>query len=310
MKAFDNQALSDLISQSTRHPDGCQYYPHVAISTDTLLSGVHFPEQTTAAAIAHKSMAVNLSDLAAMGAMPQSWTLGLVLPDWDESWLIDFCSGLSGLLDRWPMQLQACDVCKGPLSVNIQVQGGLPRGQALRRDRAKPGDLIFVSGTPGDAGFALACHFDQLPYPQNAQDYLQHRLEYPEPRVELGLALLPIANAAIDISDGLAADLQHILDESHVGAKIALEELPASLALSALSADKQLRFQLAGGDDYELCFTLAPELQDMLRQTLSQISVNCTCIGEITQDLQLEFMQNGHKTDLSVQGYQHFSLQE
>jgi len=310
LKAFDNQALSDLISQSTRRPDGYHHYPHVAISTDTLLSGVHFPEQTTAAAIAHKSLAVNLSDLAAMGAMPQSWTLGLVLPEWDENWLIEFCSGLRGLLDRWPMQLQACDVCKGPLSVNIQVQGGLPQGQGLRRDQAKPGDLIFVSGTPGDAGFALACHFNQLQYPQHKQDYLQHRLDFPEPRVELGLALLPIANAAIDISDGLAADLQHILDGSHVGARIALEKLPVSLALSTLSVDRQCQFQLAGGDDYELCFTIAPEMQDMLCQTLSQISVNCTCIGEITQDKKLEFMQNGHKTDLSVQGYQHFSSQE
>jgi len=278
----------------------------MAISTDSLLAGVHFPEQTPAAAIAHKSLAVNLSDLAAMGAMPQSWTLGLVLPEWDLSWLAEFRSGLNQLLLQWPMQLQSCAVCEGPLSVNIQVQGGLPQGQALRRSQARPGDLIFVSGTPGDAGFALACFFERESYPENEEHYLCRRLAYPQPRVELGLALLELANAAIDISDGLAADLQHILDESQVGAAIELDKLPVSSAMSTLSADKRVRFQLAGGDDYELCFTISPDQLERLNQIMSLLSIRCSCIGEITQDNKLEFMQNGQQQDLFVQGYQHF----
>jgi thiamine-monophosphate kinase len=266
----------------------------IIITTDTLVENIHFSDTTSAFDIGYKALAVNLSDLAAMGATPAWITLALTLPTADESWLKNFSSGVLTLATRYNVQLVGGDTTRGPLSITIQAIGFTPDQQALRRDTAKPGDLIYVTHTIGDAAAALYLLKNNKIVPEA----LLTRLNRPEPRIAIGEELRTIATAAIDISDGLAADLNHILEQSRVGAKIYVDQIPLSETLrTTVTKDEAIAFALTGGDDYELCFTAPKEKNITLY----------TCIGEITETFGLDLRYtNGEKYNQSIIGYQHF----
>ncbi|MCJ0825674.1 thiamine-phosphate kinase [Luteimonas sp. 50] len=233
----------------------------LAVATDTLNADVHFPAGTAAADIGWKALAVNLSDLAAMGARPAWATLSLSLPHADGDWLEGFLDGFLALAERHGVALVGGDTTRGPLSICATVHGLVAVDQALRRDGARAGDDIWVSGTLGDAAAALA----QWRAGGAAEPALRARLDRPTPRIELGLALPGIAHAAIDLSDGLLADLGHVCVASRVGAEIELQALPASPALAArFDASARAGLQACGGDDYELCFTAPASRRDAI----------------------------------------------
>ncbi|EKD72449.1 MAG: hypothetical protein ACD_45C00675G0013 [uncultured bacterium] len=273
----------------------------LVITTDTLVGGIHFLANTLPFVIGFKSLAVNLSDLAAMGATPAWVTLALTLPEADEAWLSDFTRGFFDLATKYKIQLIGGDLTHGPLSVTVQAHGLVPPQQAIQRNGAKAGDLIYVTGTVGDAALALAFLQKKIMVPTKYQEELQQKLNQPTPRIEIGEQLRTAASAAIDISDGLLADLKHILTRSGVGARINVNNLPLSTALRAATTHEQaLAFALTGGDDYELCFTVP-------RAKKNRVPENCTCIGEITasSDLDLRFA-DGTTYNLNVEGYTHF----
>lgn len=282
---------------------------HLAISTDMLVAGRHFFPDVSPITLGHKALAVNLSDLAAMGAEPRAFTLALSLPEADSTWLAPLAEGMLALADQHQCELVGGDTTRGPLNLCITVFGDVPIHQALRRDAAQIGDDIWVSGTLGDARLVLG-HFLQewhLSHEQLAQT--RPRLERPEPRVMLGMALRGVAHAAIDLSDGLLGDLNHILERSQVGAQLEIDALPCSPTLAQHPLSLRHRCQMAGGDDYELCFT-APEHQ---RQTLAalakRLSLPLTRIGRITPEPGLQVRtQQGHVLDCQQwQSFNHFS---
>jgi thiamine-monophosphate kinase len=256
----------------------------LAISTDMLVEGRHFFADVDPATLGHKALAVNLSDLAAMGAEPRAFTLALALPDADvarERWLAAFSDGMFALAERFGCELIGGDTTAGPLNICITVFGEVPGDQALRRDAARPGDDVWVSGVLGDARLALGALRGEwridavdLPAPRRA-------LDAPEPRVALGLALRWIAHAALDLSDGLAGDLAHILERSSVAARIDVDALPRSVALRKQPLDVQRRCAIEGGDDYELCFTAPAARRDELHALATRIGVPLARIGTI-----------------------------
>lgn len=273
----------------------------LAAAMDTMVAGRHFPPETTPYDIAYKALAVNLSDLAAMGAEPAWLTLALTMPESDSAWLQQFSDGLSSLAKRYDMQLIGGDTTCGPLTVTIQAHGFVPRELALTRSGAKPGDKIYVSGTLGDAGLGLLAAQGQRDLPEQDKEFVLQRLYKPEPRVEAGLALRGIASSAIDISDGLLADLQHILDASKAGAMIDANKLPLSPALkNNLTDDEAKRLALTAGDDYELCFTVPVKHEEKFKS----LQMKCVCIGEITAKTGLELQ--GYQGEIKHAGYQHF----
>lgn len=280
----------------------------LAITTDTLVAGIHFPEQTLAFDIGYKALAVNLSDLAAMGATPAWVTLAITLPTPDENWIQEFCDGFFTLANRHQVQLIGGDLTHGPLTITVQAIGLVPEQKALLRSNAKPGDLIYVTGTVGDAGLALQIIQQQLQVDHSLERQLLVRLNRPEPRIEIGEKLIGIAHAAIDISDGLAADLSHILKTSKVGAILHVDKLPLSEELKqSASKDKAIALALSSGDDYELCFTIPPEKRQQLEQTMSNIPCHITCIGEIVDKPGLDLRDNNGKPyESTTRGYQHF----
>ena len=228
----------------------------LAVSIDTLSAGIHFFPDCAPEAIGHKALAVGLSDLAAMGAAPAWATLALTLPSADEDWIRLFTAGFAALSNAHGIRLVGGDTTHGPLSVTVQVHGHVPVGAAVRRDGARPGDLVCVSGTLGDAGLALR----GLLAGEAVDSALRRRLEYPTPRVELGLRLRGLATAMIDLSDGLAGDLGHLLAASGVGAELDLARLPLSPPVAEVVARTgDWSLPLSSGDDYELCFCLPAE---------------------------------------------------
>lgn len=271
-------------------------------SIDTLVEGIHFFEEMPAHALGYKSLAVNLSDLAAMGATPCWVSLAITLPTAEESWLELFTQGFSLLLEKFKLQLIGGDTTQGPLSITVQVLGVIEPDKVLRRDAAKIGDIIYVTGSLGDAAFAL----NALQYHQQTIPDLLHRLYYPTPRVEEGIALGGIANAAIDISDGLLADLNHILTRSCLGAVIYPEKLPLSPWLcQSASFERSMRYALSGGDDYELCFTVSPSKEQELQNVLRAINCSYTPIGIVGAEKGL-YVENAQGRKLaSILGYQH-----
>jgi len=275
------------------------------VSVDTLVAGVHFPESTSPYQIACRSLAVNLSDLAAMGAEPAWFTLALTLPEAGESWLSEFSRGLFNTANQHGIALVGGDTTRGPLSISIQVQGYAPAGQALRRDGARAGDLICVSGSLGDAGAGLA-----LALQDNADgdNFLLQRFLSPAPRVATGLALREIASAVIDISDGLLADLGHILERSQVGATLQTNTIPLSSELRAAVGEKRaLQLALSAGDDYELCFCVPAEKAVKLAAIAEQTGVPLSQIGVITAASGLRALdEQGQLMPLTETGYQHF----
>lgn len=240
----------------------------LALSVDTLNEGVHFLPGTDARRLGHKSLAVNLSDLAAMGAAPRHALLALSLPSVDERWLEEFSSGLFALAGRYGVELIGGDTTRGPLSISITVLGEVPLELALRRDGARAGDDIWVSGELGGAALGLACLQARARLDEESRNALVQRLEAPQPRIELGLGLRGLASAAIDISDGLTGDLGHLLERSGVAARIEYARVPRPAAFSRLAdAELERELVLAGGDDYELLFT-APAARRSAVETL------------------------------------------
>lgn len=282
----------------------------LALTVDTLVAGVHFPEDTPAMAIGHKALAVNLSDLAAMGAEPAWLGLALSLPNVEHAWLDDFAQGFFHLAQAYEAQLVGGDTTRGPLSITVQAMGFVPRGQALRRHGAQPGDGVFVTGTLGDAAAGLLLRQDGLSASSAAAAALLERLEMPTPRVEAGFALRGLASAAIDISDGLAADLGHILQASTVGAVIDIDALPLSAEFRSLALAEAWQLAASAGDDYELCFTLPATYEAEMLARLSALGCACTRIGEISVDKGLHWRDGaGNQLDLSLGGYEHFAAE-
>ena len=281
----------------------------LAISTDTLVAGNHFLPDIDPADLAYKALAVNLSDLAAMGAEPAWLTLALTLPAADEAWLESFSDSLFMQLNYYDMQLIGGDTTRGPLSMTLGIHGFVPPGRALKRSGAKPGDWIYVTGTPGDSAAGLAILQDRLVVASAADaDYLLARHLRPMPRVLQGQALRDLASSAIDLSDGLISDLGHILKASGCGARIDLDAMPLSDALLRHAEREQaLRWALSGGEDYELCFTV-PELnRGALDVAIGQLGARFTCIGQISAEADgLQLMQSGKPVQLDLQGYDHF----
>mgnify|MGYP003599228345 FL=1 len=268
----------------------------LVICTDTLVAGRHFPLNTSAHAIGWKSVAVNLSDLAAMGARPHSILLALSLPNVDHQWLAEFSRGLFECCDQFGVALIGGDTTQSSqLTISVTALGWIEHGQAITRAGAQVGDYICVSGQIGDAAYALK----HLGHP------LQQRLNYPTPRCHLGQKLKGLASSMIDISDGLAQDLGHILKASQVGAKLLLELLPIDDTLRELSLQQAWHYALSGGDDYELCFTISPQNYEKLSG--QQLDVPLTIIGEITQQTDLLFEYKGEIHPLPAHGYQHFA---
>lgn len=285
----------------------CPPQHQLAVSIDTLVENVHFFADVDPHTLGHKSLAVSLSDLAAMGATPAWFTLALTLPEVNEAWLKQFSTGLAELAIQHNIQLVGGDTTRGPLSISIQVHGFVENNQAFRRDQANHGDLIFVSGTLGDAGAALKHRLDNWsPAELTADDwqYLQHRLELPTPQNNLVETLRGNTTAAIDISDGLLADLDHILSKSGKGAVIDLDKLPLSDALTKLPFEQASLLALNSGDDYELCFTVPATKVDNLAPIADKIS----CIGEITAEkaLILRDQTGQHRHYDARKGYDHF----
>jgi thiamine-monophosphate kinase len=281
----------------------------LAVSIDTLVAGVHFLPDCDPESLGHKALAVGLSDLAAMGAEPAWATLALTLPPQlpgsQPGWLPAFCRGFDQLARQYGVALVGGDTTSGPLSVSVQVQGLVPPGRAVRRCGATPGDLVCVSGNLGDAGLALR----QIAAGEPVAAGLRLRLDRPEPRVALGLALRGAASAMIDCSDGLAADLGHILEASGVGAEIHLGSLPQSAEVAAaVAASGDWLLPLASGDDYELCFTLPPTGRAVLSGLASAGGVVVTVIGQIDQAQGLRCrLPDGTDLRLARTGYDHFA---
>lgn len=256
---------------------------HLAVTTDTLISGVHFLPNAPARSVAYKAVAVNLSDLAAMGAEPAWINLSLSLPDCDEAWIDDFAKGLHELTEYYSVQLIGGDTVSGPLALTITAQGFVPPNSELRRSNAKPGDWIYVTGHLGDAGAGLDILRGNIEVPEEHRDYLINRHYFPTPRVMAGTALRRTANTCIDVSDGLVADLSHILEHSECGATVHVDRLPVSTALfDTVGAQQAYRYALSAGDDYELVFTVNEEQRGNLETSLQNANVKATCIGQIT----------------------------
>ncbi|MHB8473362.1 MAG: thiamine-phosphate kinase [Gammaproteobacteria bacterium] len=287
-----------------RVPDGMD----LVVAVDTLVAGVHFPVDTDAAAIGHKALAVNLSDLAAMGAEPAWATLALTVPDTNAQWLDDFSRGLFALAEQHGVQLVGGDTTRGPLTITVQAHGFVPRGQALRRAGAQPGDLVYVTGTLGDAGLALLALQEAVRLPIKDKNHVLQRLNYPEPRVAVGQALRSVASAAIDVSDGLAADLNHILAASRVGATIQIERLPLSDVVQAhFHTIGEWIVPLASGDDYELIITVPAARQADLEQACAAAACRCTWIGSINARPGLHCLMDDGSEIAAPSGYQHFT---
>jgi thiamine-monophosphate kinase len=275
----------------------------LVVCTDTLVEGVHFPASTRPSAIGHKALAVNLSDLAAMGAKPAWFFLALTLPSENRKWLDSFSRGMARLADQAQIMLAGGDVTSGPLSITVTALGLLEGKRSLLRSGATDGDLVVVSGRPGAAAHALKV----MALGEVAADEDLAALEYPTPRLTLGQSLLGLASACIDISDGLAADLGHILEQSGVGADIQLENLPCPDSLRNFSEKERWSLQISGGDDYELCFTLPQALASKLPGLSLRCGIELTVIGTINQHKGLEFnTREGTQYKPETRGFQHF----
>lgn len=266
----------------------------LATSVDTVVQGVHFPEDMFPEDLAFRAVSVATSDLAAMGARPIGMTVALTLPEADEFWLHSFSQGLAQAVSEYQLPLVGGDTTRGPLTITVQVLGAVPMDTALLREGAKAGEAVYVSGTLGDAAGALAfLSGEWQPEPDHAE-YLLERYNRPRARLALGLELLGVATAAIDISDGLMADAGHVAAASGVAIRLEPELLPISPALASHGdRDTILKWALSGGDDYELCFTLPAE---------APAPENCTRIGTVATG---EGVDTGVDIDFGL-GYQHF----
>lgn len=290
----------------------------LVISTDMSVAGTHFFADAAPYFIGWKSLAVNVSDIAAMGAMPKWATLALALPSVDEAWLAEFSRGFFACADAFGVELIGGDTTRGSLNISVTIMGELPINQALRRDGAKVGDEVWVSGQLGAAAFALAKQIDK----NGAFDYIDAAelatllpaLHTPQPRVALGLALRGLAHSAIDVSDGLLADLGHILARSNVGAELILADIPyTQLKASDAHLSDIHKMALTGGDDYELCFTAPASAHEKIVQIAQHLVVPLSCIGRVIEKTELILLgESGQAVQLQQlglekQGFDHFS---
>ncbi len=280
------------------------------LTTDTLVEGHHFLPGADPEALGHKALAVNLSDLAAMGADPAWFLLSITLPAADEPWLTVFARGLHALAKRFNIQLVGGNTTRGPLSIGVTACGFVPAGQALLRRGAQPGDRIYVTGTLGDAALALRIWQGRQEATGVELAEITDRLHRPEPRIAAGIALRGLATAAIDISDGLAADLGHLLEAGNVGAQVELSRLPLSAAFRKLLPSASLDWDLvvAGGDDYELCLTAPASREPELLKRIADSGCTCTRIGEIVAEPGLRLTApDGRPYQPQRSGYDHFA---
>jgi thiamine-monophosphate kinase len=287
-------------------PEGME----LVVAIDTLVEGRHFPVGTSPAAVGYKLLAVNLSDMAAMGATPAWMTLSLALPEADPDFLNPFAHGLFELAERFGVQLVGGDTVRGPLCATLQIHGLVPQGAALLRSGARPGDQIYVTGTLGDAGAGLAILQGHLDAQAETRDFLVQRLERPSPRVQEALLLRHIASAVIDISDGLISDLGHILAASGVGAVIDVDKLPLSSYLLACveAQEERQRLALSAGDDYELCFCMPPEKEALLRERAEAMGCCVTHVGNIGAEPGLRLRNSkGESIEATEAGFDHFA---
>jgi thiamine-monophosphate kinase len=277
-------------------------------SVDTIVAGRHFPEGADPRSIGHRALAVNLSDIAAMGATPAWAMLAITLPRADARWLEGFAAGFSSLAQRHEVALVGGNTGAGPLNVTVQILGHAPRGTALRRGAGAAGDILAVTGTLGDAGAGLALATGSLHAPdERAVRELIARFEYPTPRVEFGIAARGIASAAMDLSDGLAGDLPKLAAASGLGARVDVEKLPLSRALeSSAGADRARAYALGGGEDYELLVAVAPRRFDELAAGARRLNLTLTPIGELCRGNALEWTLHGREFSPQVRGFDHF----
>lgn len=288
-----------------RVPDG----EDLVAAVDTIVEGRHFPTGSDPRSIGHRALAVNLSDIAAMGARPRWCLLALTLPAADPAWLEPFAAGLLALADRHGVALVGGDTTAGPLSISVQILGTVPRAQALLRSGARGGDLIAVSGSLGDAAAGLALL--QRPASPHAalaaESALIRRFEYPTPRVEFGIAARGIASAAMDVSDGLAGDLAKLAGASGVAAYVDIERLPLSPGLQALFPGATGReLALAGGDDYELLVCVPPQRYQELANAATRSGVALTALGEMRPGRGVNWSMAGRAVDITAHGFDHF----
>jgi len=281
----------------------------LAVSSDMLLEGRHFSPQDSPAGLGHKSLAVNLSDLAAMGATPRWATLAIALPEENDAWLTAFARGFFRIADQHGIELVGGDTTRGTLAISITVMGEVPPGQALRRDGAKVGDDVWVSGVIGSAALALAYRQGRLFMEQIDAARVLPALYLPTPRIGLGLVLRGLASSAIDISDGLLGDLGHILERSHVGATLEFSALPTLPVTQAYLHEAVARdCVLAGGDDYELCFTAPASKRNAVLAAAASAGVTVTRIGHIHAEPGLTVNDaNGQPLHVDKTGYDHFA---
>jgi len=282
----------------------------LAVSTDMLLAGRHFFPDTDPAKLGHKALAVNLSDLAAMGADPRWATLAVALPAADEKWIAAFAEGFFKLAGRWKMELVGGDTTKGPLTICVTVIGEVPPDFALRRDAALAGDDIWMSGATGEAALALAHLKGRVKLEGASREACLARLHTPEPKVELGGRLRGLARSAIDLSDGLLADLGHVLEASGIGAELNWESLPRAKAI-ADCPDKALAAEclLAGGDDYELAFTAPPGKRAEIEAVGKDLGVSLTRIGVTVRGEPVAALRDAQGKPISSprKGFDHFA---
>jgi len=277
----------------------------LALTADTLVEGVHFLSAVDPESLGHKALAVNLSDLAAMGAKPKWVVLALTLPHGDAAWLQSFAKGFFALAERFGVELIGGDTTRGPLTITVQALGLAPRNRALRRAGASHGDLIYLTGELGAAGLGLKIRQGRTGIEDRAAVL---RLERPEPRVGVGIKLRGLASACIDVSDGLAADLGHILEASGVGAALDWDRLPLPDGVRHYVEETgDWRMPLSAGDDYELCFTVPPANRDEIERRLAADGVPFASIGRIEAKTGLRLFKDGQSIELSQDGYRHFS---
>jgi thiamine-monophosphate kinase len=278
----------------------------LAVSIDTLVEGRHFLPGTDPESLGHKALAVNLSDLAAMGARPAWATLALTLPDADVDWLRHFMQGFAALAAEHQVQLVGGDTTRGPLSITVQVHGFVDPSKVLRRAGGRPGDLLFVSGRVGDAALALQ-RLEGAVTGAPCEPSLQERLDRPSPRVSLGLLLLGRANAAIDVSDGLIADLGHICAASGTGARVELGRLPVSQLVGDECATGNWRYALAGGDDYELLFSIEPARAPAMQKACAGAGQQVQEVGCLVDDSGITLVYpDGRESEEIPDGFDHF----
>ncbi|HEY5020398.1 MAG TPA: thiamine-phosphate kinase [Steroidobacteraceae bacterium] len=278
----------------------------LVLTTDVLVEGVHFLTGAPARSLGHRALAVNLSDIAAMGATPTWALLALNLPHADEAWLQLFAAGFGDLSLRHEVALVGGNLSRGPLSIAVQLAGIVPRGAALRRDGAHRGETLYVSGNPGDAAAGLKRLRGELPGSAEAGAYLQRRFEFPEPRVALGLGLRGLASACIDVSDGLYADMQRLLLASGCGASIDIERLPVSWALREVLGEAAWRQALAGAEDYELCFSASQTRAHDIAALAARTGTVVTRIGTLEAGAGIELKSNNTVMQFSPLGFDHF----